>query len=142
MAIEIVTTTILVIGSKVLSHHGTIVAHLDAIDDLAGLNMLCSDKTGTLTKNKLTIQDDTPTYEPNMTQRDLLVQSALATNWRSPPKDCLDAVVLRCPLWCPGIQQAIQEHAENNPNITQSQKDEWYLCSSYDLSANFLIFDF
>lgn len=81
MAIEIVTTTTLAIGSKQLSHHGAIVSRLAAIDDLAGLNMLCSDKTGTLTKNKMTIQDDAPTYEPGLTQMDLLKQSALAARW-------------------------------------------------------------
>ena len=44
LAIEIVTTTTLAIGSKELSKHGAIVAKLSAIEDLAGLNILCSDK--------------------------------------------------------------------------------------------------
>lgn len=126
MAIEIVTTTTLAIGSKVLSHHGAIVSRLAAIDDLAGLNMLCSDKTGTLTKNKMTIQDDAPTYEPNLTQIDLLKQSALAAKWESPPKDALDTLFLRCHLWCPGIQQSLADYAAKNPKITQAEKDEWY----------------
>eukprot|EP00026_Physarum_polycephalum_P001399 Phypoly_transcript_01400.p1 GENE.Phypoly_transcript_01400~~Phypoly_transcript_01400.p1 ORF type:complete len:1065 (+),score=187.59 Phypoly_transcript_01400:116-3310(+) len=126
MAIEIVTTTTLAIGSKVLSHHGAIVSRLAAIDDLAGLNMLCSDKTGTLTKNKMTIQPDAPTYEPNLTQIDLLKQSALAAKWESPPKDALDTLFLRCHLWVPGIQEAMHDYAEKNPKATQAEKDEWY----------------
>lgn len=126
MAIEIVTTTTLAIGSKVLSKQGAIVSRLAAIDDLAGLNMLCSDKTGTLTKNKMTIQDDAPTYEPELTQFDLMKQAALAAKWDSPPKDALDTLFLRCHLWCPGIQQQVQELAVKNPHITQAEKDSFY----------------
>jgi H+-transporting ATPase len=44
LAIEIVTNTTLAIGSKSLSHHGAIVARLSAIEDLAGMSILCSDK--------------------------------------------------------------------------------------------------
>ena len=88
--------------------------------------MLCSDKTGTLTKNKMTIQDDAPTYEPNLTQMDLLKQSALAAKWDSPPKDALDTLFLRCHLWYPGIQQALQDYVASRPQITQAEKDEWY----------------
>lgn len=126
MAIEIVTTTTLAIGSKQLSHYGAIVSRLAAIDDLAGLNMLCSDKTGTLTKNKMTIQDDAPAYEPNTTQMDLLKQSALAAKWESPPKDALDTLFLRCHLWYPGVKEALAEAVAANPTMTQTQKDEWY----------------
>jgi H+-transporting ATPase len=126
MAIEIVTTTTLAIGSKVMSKFGAIVSRLAAIEDLAGLNMLCSDKTGTLTKNKMTIQEEAPTYEPNTTQMDLLRQAALATRWESPPKDALDTLFLRCHLWAPGIQQLLQQHVAAHPNITQADKDAWY----------------
>ena len=44
LAIEIVTTTTLAIGSKNLVKHGAIVAKLSAIEDLAGMSILCSDK--------------------------------------------------------------------------------------------------
>jgi H+-transporting ATPase len=42
LAIEIVTNTTLAIGSKSLSQHGAIVARLSAIEDLAGMSILCS----------------------------------------------------------------------------------------------------
>ena len=47
IAIEIVCTTTLALGSKELVTHGAIVKRLAAIEDMAGMNMLCSDKTGT-----------------------------------------------------------------------------------------------
>ena len=46
--IEIVTTTTLAIGSKELVKQGAIVSRLAAIEDLAGMSILCSDKTGTI----------------------------------------------------------------------------------------------
>jgi P-type E1-E2 ATPase len=68
VAIEIVCTTTLALGSKELSKHGAIVTRLAAIEDMAGMNMLCSDKTGTLTMNKMMIQEETPIYYSNETQ--------------------------------------------------------------------------
>lgn len=97
----------------------------------AGVNILCSDKTGTLTKNKLEIQEDTPTYEPNLTQIDLLKQAALASKWDSPPRDMLDMAVLQSHLWYPGLQQATADYLAKNPGCTQGQKDEWYLPISF-----------
>jgi P-type E1-E2 ATPase len=56
LAVEIVTTTTLAMGSRSLSKHGAIVTRLAAIEEMAGMDMLCSDKTGTLTLNKMVIQ--------------------------------------------------------------------------------------
>jgi H+-transporting ATPase len=118
LAIEIVTTTTLALGSKVLAEHGAIVTRLSAIEDMAGMAILCSDKTGTLTLNKMEIQDYTPIYyQPPKTdnssssrsendddsdankpelfnQRTLLKYAALAAKWEEPPKDALDTLVL------------------------------------------------
>ncbi|KAG2442961.1 hypothetical protein HXX76_003035 [Chlamydomonas incerta] len=96
IAIEIVCTTTLALGSRELSRHGAIVTRLAAIEDMAGMNMLCSDKTGTLTLNKMAIQDDTPTYLPGLDQRKLLQLAALAAKWHEPPRDALDTLVLTC----------------------------------------------
>eukprot|EP01032_Pedospumella_encystans_P039273 gene39273-biopygen29742 len=68
LAIEIVTTTTLALGSKELSHEGAIVARLAAIEDLAGMSILCSDKTGTLTMNQMMIQEETPVFKEGETQ--------------------------------------------------------------------------
>lgn len=44
-----VTTTMMAIGAAYLAKHQAIVQKLTAIKSLAGVNILCSDKTGTLT---------------------------------------------------------------------------------------------
>ncbi|EFJ47201.1 hypothetical protein VOLCADRAFT_61631, partial [Volvox carteri f. nagariensis] len=94
IAIEIVCTTTLALGSRELSAHGAIVTRLAAIEDMAGMNMLCSDKTGTLTLNKMVIQDECPTYLPGVDRHQVLQTAALAAKWREPPRDALDTLVL------------------------------------------------
>jgi H+-transporting ATPase len=84
LAIEIVTTTTLALGSKELSHEGAIVTRLSAIEDMAGMAILCSDKTGTLTLNKMVIQDHTPIYVSGETQYSILRYAAMAAKWHEP----------------------------------------------------------
>eukprot|EP01038_Epipyxis_sp_PR26KG_P005480 gene5480-7588_t len=94
LAIEIVTTTTLALGSKELSHHGAIVTRLSAIEDMAGMAILCSDKTGTLTMNQMVIQEHTPTYTEGETQYSILRYAAMAAKWKEPPRDALDRLTL------------------------------------------------
>jgi len=94
MAIEIVTTTTLALGSKELSKHGAIVTRLAAIEDMAGMAILCSDKTGTLTLNNMVIQDETPIYAAGENQYSLLRYAAMAAKWHEPPRDALDRLTL------------------------------------------------
>jgi H+-transporting ATPase len=94
MAMEIVTTTTLSLGSKGLSHHGAIVKRLAAIEDLAGMSILCSDKTGTLTLNKMVIQDECPLYSEVKSMDELVRFAAMASKWLEPPRDALDTLIL------------------------------------------------
>lgn len=125
MAIEIVTTATLAIGSKILTNHGAIVSRLASIEDLAGMTMLCSDKTGTLTKNKMTIQHETPIYQAGLDQMDLLKQAAMGCKWQAPPKDALDTLFLRCPLWFPGLKDALANYDATRPNATITERDDF-----------------
>lgn len=94
IALEIVVTTTLAVGSKKLSKHKIIVTKLSAIEMMSGVNMLCSDKTGTLTLNKMEIQEQVFTVEPGYDLQSVLVLAALAAKWREPPRDALDTMVL------------------------------------------------
>jgi magnesium-transporting ATPase (P-type) len=50
------STTTLALGSRQLAKQGAIVTRLTAIEEMAGMTLLCSDKTGTLTLNTMVIQ--------------------------------------------------------------------------------------
>ena len=94
LAIEIVTTTTLALGSKEMTRDGAIVARLAAIEDMAGMAILCCDKTGTLTLNKMEIQEETPIYKSGESQYTLLRYAAMAAKWKEPPRDALDTLTL------------------------------------------------
>ena len=68
-------------------------AELACVEQLAGMNMLCSDKTGTLTLNRMVLQDSTA-YTSGMNKAKILQYAALAAKWKEPPKDALDTLVL------------------------------------------------
>ena len=100
MAAEIVTTTTLALGARTLAAEGAIVTRLSSVEDMAGMNVLCSDKTGTLTLNEMQLTDagdvDVQTiFEPGLELADVLQLAAMAAKWNEPPRDALDTLVLK-----------------------------------------------
>lgn len=55
IAMQVVCTTTMAVGAHRLAQRKAIVSRLSSTEELAGLDTLCSDKTGTLTKNELTV---------------------------------------------------------------------------------------
>ncbi|XP_062008029.1 ATPase 9, plasma membrane-type [Rosa rugosa] len=55
IAMPTVLSVTMAIGSHRLSTQGAITKRMTAIEEMAGMDVLCSDKTGTLTLNKLTV---------------------------------------------------------------------------------------
>lgn len=56
-ALPVVSTLSLAQGALLLAKHKVFVKRLSALEDLGSINVLCTDKTGTLTENKMTIKD-------------------------------------------------------------------------------------
>ncbi|MFX1586877.1 MAG: cation-translocating P-type ATPase [Promethearchaeota archaeon] len=54
--IPLLVTIILVTGVLVMARHGVIIRNLASVDSLGRVSVVCSDKTGTLTKNQMSIQ--------------------------------------------------------------------------------------
>ena len=77
VAMPAVLTVTMAIGAIDLAKKQAIVSRLAAIEELAGMDVLCADKTGTLTKNKMTISD--PYTTNNFSTDDLILYAALAS---------------------------------------------------------------
>ncbi|KAF8059373.1 PMA1 [Scenedesmus sp. PABB004] len=63
IAMPTVLSVTLALGAAQLASHGAIVARMSAVEEMAGMDVLCSDKTGTLTLNKLSV--DTTAAQPS-----------------------------------------------------------------------------
>ncbi|KAF5378809.1 hypothetical protein D9615_006998 [Tricholomella constricta] len=92
IAMPTVLSVTLAVGAQQLAKHKAIVTRITAIEELAGVTILCSDKTGTLTTNKLTIDRGTiRTYGP-FTPEDVILLAAYAS--RTENQDAIDTSVV------------------------------------------------
>ena len=82
IAMPVVSTSTMALGSRALSSEGAIVTRLASIEEVAGMDMLCSDKTGTLTKNIMELQEDIPIFTKDVTREDVLMYAAMGAKWK------------------------------------------------------------
>ncbi len=66
------------LGSVELSRHGVLITRLSALHDIASMTVLCSDKTGTLTRNEATVHS--LWAAPGFSESELLRGAALASD--------------------------------------------------------------
>jgi len=77
VAMPAVLTVTMALGARVLATKQAIVTKLSAIEEAAGMDILCSDKTGTLTQNKMSLAD--PYLAKGYTADDLMLYGAYAS---------------------------------------------------------------
>jgi len=90
VAMPTVLSVTMAAGARLLAKKEAIVSRLVAIEELAGMDILCSDKTGTLTQNKLTLGD--PFCLPGTAEQDVILAGALAS--RAANQDAIDLAVI------------------------------------------------
>ena len=90
VAMPTVLSVTMAVGARLLAKKQAIVSKLVAIEELAGVDVLCADKTGTLTQNKLTLGD--PFCLEKITADQVILAGALAS--RAENDDTIDLAVL------------------------------------------------
>jgi H+-transporting ATPase len=90
VAMPTVLSVTMAVGARLLARKQAIVSKLVAIEELAGVDVLCADKTGTLTQNKLTLGD--PFCLDAITADELILAGALAS--QAANNDTIDLAVL------------------------------------------------
>jgi H+-transporting ATPase len=91
VALPAVLSVTMAVGASALAKKKAIVSKLAAIEEMAGMDILCSDKTGTITENDLTVAEINP-FE-GFTTDDVLLFASLAS--REEDKDPIDSAIIK-----------------------------------------------
>ncbi|KAL7602704.1 hypothetical protein Lser_V15G17654 [Lactuca serriola] len=93
IAMPTVLSVTMAIGSHKLSQQGAITKRMTAIEEMAGMDILCSDKTGTLTLNKLTVDKTLiEVFVKDMDKDTVVLMGARAS--RVENQDAIDACIV------------------------------------------------
>lgn len=103
-ALPAVLSVTMAIGAIALAKKEAIVSKLVAIEEMAGMDVLCSDKTGTITKNELTIGATKPYAK--FTENDVLMFSVLAS--REEDQDPIEKAILAKTKNVPAIVETVE----------------------------------
>lgn len=100
------------IGASRLLEDGGIVQALTGIESLAGIEILCSDKTGTITENRLTLLEP---YCVSYDAEDLILTACLSS---SPDKKDLDSIDR-------AIAMALKQYPQAKANLDRYKVLDW-----------------
>jgi H+-transporting ATPase len=91
VAMPTVLSVTMAVGARLLAKRQAVVSRLVAIEELAGVDVLCADKTGTLTQDNLTLGD--PFCVDGVSAAQVILDAALAS--RADNDDTIDLAVLK-----------------------------------------------
>lgn len=103
-----VVTTTMAVGAAYLAKKQAIVQKLSAIESLAGVEILCSDKTGTLTKNKLSLSE--PFTVAGVEPDDLMLTACLAASRKKKGIDAIDKAFLKSLKYYPRAKSVLSKY--------------------------------
>lgn len=106
VALPAVLSVTMAVGAIKLAKLKAIVSRLESIEELAGMDILCSDKTGTLTQNKLTLGK--PVVFNGEDENGIILAAALASDAETP--DAIDSAILQQLNDTQGFKSFQQQH--------------------------------
>jgi H+-transporting ATPase len=89
-ALPAILTVTMAVGAIEMAKKDAIVSKLASIDEMAGVDVLCSDKTGTITQNAIKVAEVVPFKE--FSERDVLLYGFLAS--REESEDVIDNAII------------------------------------------------
>ncbi len=90
VALPAVLSMTMAVGAMALSRRKAIVTRLESIEEMASMDVLCSDKTGTLTQNQLTLGEVRLFHAKN--EQAVLLAAAMAS--REEDRDAIDEAII------------------------------------------------
>ena len=121
VALPAVLSVTMAVGARQLAHRQAVVSHLPAVEELGGIDLLCSDKTGTLTQNRLAVAARWTAQ--GISDDDLLAVAALAS--RAEDNDLIDLAVMAAAGQRPAAR--VEEFIPFDP---VSKRTEALVCNS------------
>ena len=105
VALPAVFAIVLAVGAMQLAKEGALVTRLDSIEDAASMEVLCLDKTGTITENKLSVTDPIPFQ--GFERNDVAIMASLAS--KEEIRDVIDLAVIDYVKGLPTSEQYKQD---------------------------------
>ncbi len=129
VALPAVLTVTMAIGATALAKKEAIVSKLVSIQEMAGVDVLCSDKTGTITKNELSVTKIEPLN--GSTAPDVLLMSVLAS--REEDKDPIDNAIFEKAKEMPSLAEMLKTYSvtEFKPFDPVIKRTEATIASEY-----------
>jgi H+-transporting ATPase len=90
VALPAVLTIVQSVGAKELARKGALVTRLDSVEDAASIDIICFDKTGTITQNRLSVAESVP-FSGNRNED---VIRAAALTCQSDAMDLIDTSII------------------------------------------------
>jgi H+-transporting ATPase len=119
VALPAVFAVVLSVGAMELARRGALVTRLDSIEDAASMDLLCLDKTGTITQNKLSVSD--PISFQGFRKDDVALMASLAS--REETKDVIDLTIIEYAR-AAGIDSSVYKQVSFTPFEPATKRSE------------------